>query len=216
MELWKASCPGSWLLGLCLTPTTPSLNWQWPACYPKLASWSWVGTLGSVLKVATFVLSGCSKRQRRHPVFGMGSVQGGECVACCSARSGVLCISERFCSKSCICATERTDVSFRSGSADKCCEKEGEPSACPWGTPYCPLNNITAFTRPLLFLRECNTINKKRWAFRYVGIFFSKPNSLPHAELTRAMGWMKGKFISERILLIICPFDGDESFCKAW
>lgn len=35
MELWKASCPGSWLLGLCLTPTTPSLNCPMTGLLPK-------------------------------------------------------------------------------------------------------------------------------------------------------------------------------------
>lgn len=150
----------------------------------------------------------------------MGFVQGGGCVACCSARSSVLCSSEHFCSKSCICATECTDVSFSVDLQISAAKRKGSQvlvleAQRAWVAPYCPLNKITAFTRPLLLLWECNTINKKRWAFHYVGIFFSKPNSLPHTELTRAMGWMKGKSISERILLIICPFDEDESFCKA-
>lgn len=151
----------------------------------------------------------------------MGFVQRGGCVACFSARSGVWCIFRVFCSKGCICAAERTDVSFASVDLQISAEKRKGSQVLvleaqrAWVAPYCPVNKITAFTRPLLFLREYNTVNKKRWAFRYVGTFFSKPNSLPHAELTRATGWMKGKFISERILLIICPFDGDESFCKA-
>lgn len=97
-------------------------------------------------------------------------------------------------------------------SVEKSLEKEGSQvhvleAHWVWVAPRCPLNKITAFTRPLLLLWECNTINKRGGCFfslslslgknpppfRYVGTFFSKATHSPIQSLYGPQRWMKGK-----------------------
>lgn len=217
----------SWLLGLCPAPATSSITAQWQRLLALLLPRkqpirgdaecsALANTLPTLL-----VLSGCSKSQRRPLVFGI-------CL-------GDVCVHvsvQSFLSKACCCWAHRCFFQRRV-SVETSWEKEGSQvhvleAHWVWVAPRCPLNKITAFTRPLLFLCECNTINKrggrfffffslgKKTQFRYVGTFFSKPTHTPIQSLHGPQRRMKGKFISERILLIIFPFYVDESPCKAW
>ena len=113
----------------------------------------------------------------------------------------VSCLLRVFSSKACCCWAHRC---FFQKWGKLSWEKEGNQvhvleAHRVWVAPHCPLNKITAFTRPLCFLWECNTINKRGGCFyfffllakktttqyRNAGTFFSEPTHSPIQSLQR-------------------------------
>lgn len=83
------------------------------------------------------------------------------------------------------------------------------------GASLSPKMRLRHLLAPLLFLWECNTINKRGGCFVTLAHSFQKPSSLPRAEFLHGpRRWMKGKFICWGIFPIMYPLRADESPCK--
>lgn len=206
MALWKGLL--SWLLGLCPTPATPSITAQWqrllalllPRTGQSEVPWN-ARPLPKCCPLSCFIWS--QQKSTYAPVFGMGCVwemqRWRRMCSCVKVCIRVSCLLRVFSRKACCCWAHRCFFQ-KWGSVEKSWEKEGSQvhvleAHRVWVAPRCPLNKITAFTRPLLFLWECNTINKRGGCFFFsLGkkkktsietLAHSFPNnSLPHKEFT--------------------------------
>lgn len=210
MALWKASCPGFWACAphYPLHPLLPNDSSCKHSSYPEPANQRWRRMLSPCQSVAhSLALSGHSESQCRPLCLGWDLFKrcsDGGCV--CVHVHLCLCAWVCYAFKSLfwrgMCCWAHRCFFQRRVSVEKSWEKDASQvhvleAHWVWVAPRCPLNKITAFTRPLLFLWECSTINKRGgWFFslslgkktqvslRWRILF--KTDSLPHTEFTWA------------------------------